>query len=503
MKVFKMNMQMRLPKRLAATILEVLFATIVIVIGLLGIATLIPFAARDAQTANNHNQAVSLGLAWAESFFARGLHNTNANSSEEDFKWIWFRDYSNVALTPDPRWEYFSRTGFGGANALRVNGAPIATQSPSFSGATTQSLRIWGHEPVCIDPFLFTAKSTIDRLNSEIASSSGSSKPVWYRASVFPYFNDCYDPATDPYNSSSTGFSIDMPRMLRVGLGFTPVPSPPYPRSTHVSHQLVSNLFGSMDDVVENTYVEDDSTDTRAGRVDKDSLPPERLFITADGSPTGARMKSMLGRRYTWKATVVPEEPIPSEVSTVVLANDYAATPARNAIVSFLILHRHSSEFVQVGTPIPGSTDDKPTGERSVRVYPLSGNFINGAGGRVRLIGSGATKNTVEVGDWVMLGRNYLLDPVGRLYPYFRWYRIIGVDADVTEGELQTVRPTVPNDQFGSINQTEQVWARDVVLDGPDFAFGEFGPIAGVSTPTTGTLVTGVITVVERQVRLD
>ncbi len=84
-----------------------------------------------------------------------------------------------------------------------------------------------------------------------------------------------------------------------------------------------------------------------------------------------------------------------------------------------------------------GSTEDKPKGERVVRVYPISGNFVGGAGGRVRLVGNGNTSSLVQVGDWIMLARHYVQDGTTppsnnpppfnspRLYPFFRWYRIM------------------------------------------------------------------------------
>lgn len=50
--------------RRGATILEVLFAIFVVIVGLLGIASLIPLAARNAVESNAHNNAQSLGPRW-------------------------------------------------------------------------------------------------------------------------------------------------------------------------------------------------------------------------------------------------------------------------------------------------------------------------------------------------------------------------------------------------------------------------------------------------------
>ncbi len=503
------------PSRGAATLLEVLFATVVIVIGLLGIATLIPFAARDAQTANNHNQAVSLGLAWADAFFARGLHISNANTSESNFKWVWFRDYTSNGFAPG--WEPLLRDGYtvSGPNppGVRVGGIVVdglVEQSGSASNAATQRFRIWGHQPVCIDPFVLTSQSALSRIQN------ADSRPGWYRLSTFPYFNEAYDPATDPFGSVG-GFAVDQPRMIRAGLAFTIPPTYSPFQFAPVSNQLMANLFSSMDDVVEDAFIDEaDRTEI------SDALPAKRLFQEFT-NPNGGIIptRALLNKRFSWKATIVPEEPIPTKVDTPTNANLYANIPAKSALVSLLVLHRHSSEFVGgAGNPINGDTENKPTGERLVRVYPLSGNFVGGAGGRVRLVGNQYVKSNLEVGDWIMLGRYFLRDSTGtRFYPYFRWYRIIGMDAAVAEGPVG-VQPIMPvysdaapyGNQYGNVNAAELGWARDVVLDGPDFAFGEYMPsIAPTSpypwwpgvSPTTGTIVSGVVTVVERRVQLD
>lgn len=516
------------PRRFAVTLLEVLFATIVIVIGLLGIATLIPFAARDAQTANNHNQGVSLGLAWAETFFARGLHSPNGASAGDAYKWVWFRDYGGAS-----GWERYSRAGYSivDGSAARIGGVKQSSANSTVSAGG--GLRIWGHIPVCIDPFVHTSDSGLFRIDKDIdAVPLGASRPRWFRESVFPYFDESYDPAVDPYsNSVAAGFPSNQPRMLRISLAFSPSELPGYlpRRNAPVSNKLVSNLFASLDDQIEDSFTED------ASKTDiSDDLPARRLFGQVNVSPgVDVLSRPLLNNRYTWKATVVPTEPIPSDIAGT-NADLYAETPAKNALVSFLVLHRHNSDYVPYDpadatiVPLPGSTEDKPKGERMVRVYPLSGNFTGGAGGRVRIIGNANVDNKIEIGDWILLGRDYLVDSSSRKYSYFRWFRIIGVSPETKEGDLtpppafpfpipnDILRPRYePNaiDQFGNFNSSAKVWARDVVLDGPDFAFGEYPPNIPANgpqptwwpsvSPTTGTLVSGVVTVVERRIQLN
>lgn len=498
--------------RRAATLLEVLFATLVIVVGLIGIASMIPFAARDAQQAINHNQAVALGASWTNSFLTREFHRPSGT----EFRWIWLRDYttSNGATTYNPQLELFSLSGYTGAFSARINGDPsLVTESPSFSGATAQVRRNWGHMPVCLDPSFFSSPTNQALITANM-------RPGWYRAAVFPYFLDNYDPAVDPFSGSSVGtMAVDQPRMLRIGLAATAstaIASLPEP--------LVSCLFGSTDDLIDNNFVdEDDTTDVRNSRSDADQMPAERLFAKNGTTP----LRSLFGKRYTWMATITPEEPTAGDL-TAAKADLYANAASTNATVTLLVMTNHDSTFTAGGAP--GSVDDKPKGERVVRVYPLSGNFVGGAGGRVRLIGNAATSSRIEVGDWIMLSRYYVQDastPPGgmpgferpRFYPFFRWYRIIGVDSDAAEGTLSALRPQIGIDQYSSannMNDSTQVWSRDISVEGLDFRFGEF-PVSTaignsaipyawwptIPTPTTGTLVSGVVTVFHTQITLN
>lgn len=485
----------RLSTRLGVTVLEVLFATVVVVVGLIGIASVIPVAARNAQEATAHTNALNLGLAWSDGFIARGLHQPSPNATQADMSWIWYRDYSaDPPNTPGPSWEIFQRRGMQSiSESERVAGSRnLRFETPSFSiapaGRGDGSRRIWGHMPICLDPFFLSAPSTVRRISDEIQNIAPT-RIGSYRCSVFPYFNDRYDPALDPFSSPT--LTVDQPRMLRVGLANIPRSGPvlgtAFLGGKHpMLRSMISGIFASTDELTV-----DDSVDESLSAVDRNSRPSRRMF-----SMTGTNaLKSLADGRYTWMATVVPFEP---QVSDIDSSSDslrpfkFTAQPSESALISYVVLNRHSHEYVVGGiTPIPGDTESQPTGERITRVYPLSGNFQGGTGGRVRLIANNSVSSKVNVGDWLMLGRYFIVDSDGRPYPFFRWYRVIGASAESEYGPLQLLAPTTsPNDPL-----TQEVWARDVVLEGPDFAFGP--------TPTFATLVSGVVTVIERQVHLE
>lgn len=504
--------------RRGLTLMEVMFATMVVVVGLLGIASILPMAARDAEEATAHTHALSLGTGWADSFFARGLYRPNPNPSRGQLSWLWYRDYrgnSNITQSNAPGWENFIRQGYASdsqvQDRLRVNSSIWPFDSRSFSSNATdgtgESRRIWGHQPVCLDPYAMVSDSMTTRI------ANGQTALGGFRASVFPYFNDQYDPAIDPFISPS--LDEDRPRMLRVGLASgqdTPTfNSVPYTRGRPCTKSLVASIFGSVDGMVV-----DDSEDLTAA--ERNSLPRSRYFAKDDGN--GALLKALTDGTYTWLATVVPMEPLVSDVVPPGKGDQYVRRTGDDCLVSFVVLNRHSHEYVSTNwtdqniNNAVGNTEAQPTGERVTRVYPLSGNFVGGTGGRVRLVASSSVRDNLKVGDWLMLGRYYLFDlkdnpsdNPNRPYAYFRWYRVIGLSQETVHGPLGA--QIVSGWQWPKDNQVVNtpVWSRDVVLEGPDFEFGpapqvSSGPSYAPATPTQATLVSGVVTVIERQVKL-
>ncbi|MBX3422562.1 MAG: hypothetical protein KF752_13495 [Pirellulaceae bacterium] len=416
------NMQpVGMGRRAAVTVLEVLFATMVVIVGLIGIASIIPIAARNAGEANSHNVALSLGLSWADSFIARGFYQPSPSAMRGGLKWTWYRDF--VYNGNPPGWQEFSEL-------------PDSVSTGSRLGAVKHT-RTKGHVPVCIDPHLMSwAYSDKDRRN--LFADHVNNPPHAYRASVFPYFDDGYDPRSSPIHAPS-GIP-DQPRMIRVTLA---------PSTDRIlERESIVDIFGSVDELVGDTFI-----DPSLPVADRDSVPAERLFAI---DSSGNRLKSLTEGRYTWMATVVP--------------NEWDADIGRHALVSFVVFNRHDHQLNHLELP-------SARGERLTMVRPLSGNFLGGTGGRIELTCNSEVSDTLSVGDWLLLGRMLpFAGPTAAHYPYFRWYRIIA-----TSG-VSTISGTT--------------WSREVVLEGPDFNFDD-------GFPTCATLVGGVVTVVERQVRLE
>ena len=72
--------------RTAITLIEVLFAMLVAVVGLMGIASLLPLAARNARESNGFNFVQGAGQGWYQEFTARGLNEYGAWRALQDYQ---------------------------------------------------------------------------------------------------------------------------------------------------------------------------------------------------------------------------------------------------------------------------------------------------------------------------------------------------------------------------------------------------------------------------------
>lgn len=467
--------QTRLARR-GVSVIEVLFAMGVAVIGLLGIASLIPMSAKNASDSLQMSEAAALSNDWYSEFTARGLHVSG--------NWIMFRDFGPPTAT----------IGFN-----KQLGATLPARG--CTPASPLMLRELGRESICLDPY-FLAQTDVQNLATGTLNAGQSN---WYRPAVFPYYQDTYNPLVDSAYTQAATSSLAwdaQPRMVRVTLPSTAGALVP------MSIRSLEQTFLSTDDLAITLDVPALNID------DKDeTIPPMRI------GQLNSRFAST--NHYSWFATMSPAEPIPA-----------LSTDSTNFYtVSLAVVHNRdlrifdpAMTIARTGANDPPRVDEKPQGERLMMVEPLSGNFIGGNGGRVRLISSDGTDDDIKSGDWVMLGRTYAgstPSPTFRPFTVFRWYRIISVEQRAAStllpppigpppplplqlGNLtQVTQSAMGSDPFGhtAASIPNQVWGREVVLEGPDWVFT--GGVAGtVATPTTATMVKGVRTVIERVITI-
>ncbi len=438
----------RNPKRNAVTLVEVLFAIGVVLIGLVGLASVLPVAARRAQDSIDLNEASALASAVFDELEAKGALRRSA--------WV-------VRLDQD-------RGSFGPGTTPPVDAA--------FPNATS-----W-----CIDPMFVSADvSALTEANGGYFNAYNPNSGNGYRRMLFPHYRGEHDPLADPSLPPDEFWrpvgSI-APRMLRVGVGRQQdqggLLRTPDGEAFLFRSREAEALVETLDEV--STFKPEDRTL---------NVVTQDTEAVSGGSPLGKRVTD---GSLTWIATC-----------NQVPGSTYMS-------VSVVVMRKRDRSFftypvtdTQESGPAKTS-DGNSTAERLAYVNYANG-FTGGAGGTVQIMGPaehvdangnpvGGLSPRVVVNDWVMLSRQ--LPSGGDVH---RWFRVASVDE---EPEFLTVDDPVHGDPH-------EVWQRTVYLDGPDWSFGFPTPgfadkdTAGgtVLDNTYVTIMDDVIAVSEHMIRMQ
>ncbi len=271
-----------------------------------------------------------------------------------------------------------------------------------------------------------------------------------YTPNSFPYYNVNHNPLLDPsLTPPSTSALPDQPRMKRVGLNFN---------SSGLYQLFAGNSSTKRAQQLEvaRTLAESPN-DLDVLRPKDRSIPGFLTGVTATGTafPYGKRLPT---GTYSWMITVDPDANSRYGSLSVVIYQ------SRERMISF--------PAVSSGTP-PTEPQDNAVSERLALVTEKTG-FRGGAGGSVTLVSSSATVSELTSNDWIMLSRHMDPSDTSGQYDVHAWYRVVGTDGDATE----IASPTTPDPKIGGITVPLStlsgggtVWARNVLLDGPDWDF--------------------------------
>ena len=156
-------MGIRIMNRLGVTLVEVMFAMAVALIGLVGLISILPIAGRRTQNAINLNDSASLAGSVFDNLKARGLLDPS--------RWVVHYDYQTS--------NYFAITP-----SLFDDDAAVLT-------GTQPALAIHLNDSWCIDPLFVASPNAFDLYDNTNPSNS-------YRRMLFPYFRAEHNPAVDP-----------------------------------------------------------------------------------------------------------------------------------------------------------------------------------------------------------------------------------------------------------------------------------------------------------------
>lgn len=494
--------------RRAVTIMEVMFAIGVVMIGLLGLASLIPLAGRFAVDTLSTDRAAAMASAYDQVARVSGAANlrrlvlinhgdmggigTDSNNNGVD-------DYGSqtvipgwypLGLYPDPRGDTFEETVYAlgqlsSPGPVRAGDVGNTYVPPGRYGAICIDSRglPWGPAPML------------------------PNNANYFRPGNFPYYADRVNPFEAP-NARPSNPWFTTPRMwratiMRSELGdlenfFFPTNNPRNlvaDVSNIAPPKVADMIFRSADEVA--IEAPEDRSAVATQQFFRSGRDASGQVVTTGGVP----LQRASSPEYSWLATLVPQSStgVEYELSVVIVEQRSQAVPSM--------------------VPFPvNEPADNMNAERIAWVGQAIG-LTGGAGGDILIYGSPAVSPEVESGSWIMLSRQPWDDgttddrtstnpnsagaydaPDGDIdandpnVPYgpasHRWYRV------VRAGDVEYAA-----NGFAELNYpgqtTPPAWRRWLRVEGPDWNF--FGApntnIRHLADDTFCTIVSGSVAV--------
>ncbi len=408
--------------RRAVTLVEVIFSIGVILIGLLGLLSILPLAGRRAQDSIALSIAPSVAsnaqaTLFAEKFLNEGRLKAISAAGVPAKPWL------NPSLV-------YEVTNKGGSS--ETVGTPLTESRyqgwrsvlPATDTFDVTRIRV---PSFCIDPMLASLSKTSDN----------ASTPNGYFIGCYPFYKQLHDPNYDPCKPHIAA-TYRQPRMQRVGVTAKSF--------TTFLEDSVALLLAENPDDLSITRAKDKSL---PATLNASSGLVKRFERIDDPSDITDPRNKLSGRfatgEFSWIATVNPlPDGVYASVSLVIL---------RNRVRSF-----DASPDVDFASSPSGNSQSERIGLVSYKE-----GFEGGAGGVIDIQSNINTVSTLGSGDWVMLSR-YIKDG-DSLVDYHRWYRVLHADSEAEDLGSQ--------------------WKRRVTLDGPDWYFGYGDDGYATSTPIT------------------
>ena len=452
-------------RRSAVTLVEVIFAIGVALIGLVGLISVLPVAGRRTQDAVNLNDGAALAHAVFDELKARGLLRQSAWVAPYDFSFASVANGTNnvIALTDswciDPLFVASPASRFNEANDS-VDGYARGYNRDSGNGYRRLLFPYYRAEQnPLVDPSISTDNT----------SGGGPNNTRWWTPHVIGTVINNSTNQGDPGDASNPGAPVNFgdfhTRMLRVGLG----------------RQFTTGIQTKIES---ETRVDD--LNGLATNLTKDRT----LNATLQGQqvvPGGfAFGKKLTDGDLTWLATCnrIPGTDF-MNVSIVILRNRDRGFP------TYRVLEPDASGGSQV-VAVADEPNKNAIDERLGYVSFASG-FTGGAGGTVHIDAPVNTPSKISTSDWVMLSRRVVTS--GVVNHIHRWYRIVSVGK---EPQKLTVTDPVHN-----VNR--EIWRHRLFLDGSDWSFGFPGGDADTSVVdnTYATIMTDIVAVSEHVVLME
>ncbi len=397
--------------RRGLTILEVLFAMVVLLVGLAGVGLLIPLAGRQA----NDSYAITQGLAAGESALA--VFDSNAVVQPRlEGQWQLVDDVSTSTADCASTSFRSMRSMYNSLQASEIAKNPNA-YDPAVVGmpTATSNLALLQNQITatgfCIDPLFWGFQP---RLPYRIAAGDTGV----FRRTRFPYYMETADPV-----SLTLGGGIGTPRLVRVSL-VDPQGTDSNGRNGWLRQPGAVRLatVGGGDLV-------------QASIESNKSLGPIRsVRWAADLSLLSSPQSQMM---VSWIATLTPS------LSTQFIAPQsliYQPDTGGNLVPPPINQFPESFDLSvvvfskrDVREQLSTTTGLLPSGERLFNVADISSDCMTSGTFNMTLSGNANVNARLRIGDWIMLSRNIFVDPSAsssQIRQRHQWYRVIGATGD-------------------------------------------------------------------------
>ncbi len=387
--------------RLGLTVVEVLFAMVIILGGLVGVAAMIPYAGRQAEESYKITQAIAAG----ESALAQ-FNSSSVLRPRHDAPWLYISEQGARLATPSLTEFYVNEYN------SRLQAPYIAPTTPLAQAVLQNNVIGMG---ICIDPLFWGYQTNI--------AGSGN-----FAKTRFPFYTEMMPGNYDPLGSGSAFFT---PRLRRISLydPSSPFASPSVPpRWLRLPAAIQLATVGGGDLIQANP------------EVDRSSAPLRGEYIDSTGaliqSPTSAASVS-------WLATLTPVDETP-------VINRELLTGSTTSLV-FAPENFNLAVVVFSKRDVRDLNLDPATGIAATGVLPVSERigFLNGSGGApllewnagsfdILIEADSKVDPRIKIGDWLMLSRTTTVQ-VNQQVPFafadsfrqrHKWYRVIGVSGD-------------------------------------------------------------------------
>ncbi len=376
------------------TVVEVLFAMVIVLVGLVGVAFMVPFAIRQAED----SYKITQGLAAGDN--ALGVFNSHSIVQPRmDAPWLFIGDDGTRAVATSMS-EYY-------ASEFNVR---ILANSPTTLLQYAQLQNETIGMGFCIDPMFWGAQNSTAGLNN-------------FTKTRFPFYNENMPTDYDPFGDATMTY-ITTPRLRRVSL-FDPNsdPSNPFWLRQPPANSLAAVSGGDLTQSVR-------AADNRNGA-------PLRAEY-ADGA--GALLVSPTsGASVSWLACLTPSDSTPligSSMLSVATQGTLRLLPESYDLAVVVFSKRDVRDFNLNATTGIGATGVVPTSERLGFLIDSSAatpDAWNAGTFDITILADSKVEGRVKIGDWLMLSRNSSVEfDTGSFATRQRhkWYRVISVTGE-------------------------------------------------------------------------